>query len=88
MTRDAISTDPAWKHLLVVDIALHPTHEMLNIFWCWHLGWSLVILRVLPEVFESDPAQYFFRREQRQTDSSVAFISGQDCGEQNSVIEP
>lgn len=27
-------------------------------------------------------------QRQRQTYSSVAFISGQDCGEQNSVIDP
>lgn len=50
-----IHTDAAGKHLLVVDIALHPGHQMLDIFRCRHLGWSLEVLRILPEVLE--PAQ-------------------------------
>jgi len=45
-------TNSAWKYLLVVDIALNPCHEMFNVLWSWHLGGSLVVLIVLPEVFE------------------------------------
>lgn len=46
-------TDSAGEHLLVIDVALYPAHQMLNVFWGGHLGWTLVILRVLPEVFKS-----------------------------------
>lgn len=37
----------------VVDAALDPGHELLNVGWCGHLGWPLVVLIVLPEVLES-----------------------------------
>ena len=45
-------TNPARKHLFVVDIALDPCHQMLDIFRRRHLGRSLEILRVLPQVFK------------------------------------
>lgn len=45
-------TGPAGEHLLVVDVALHPVHQVLDVSWCRHLGWTLVVLRVLPEIFE------------------------------------
>lgn len=93
-TARKIHTNSAGEHLLIVDITLHPAHQMLDIFWSRHLGWSLVVLRVLPEVLE--PARWREPQsvEERpfchdcQTYSSVAFISGHVCGEQNSVIEP
>ena len=47
-----IPTDSAGEHLFIIDVALHPAHQVLNIFRGGHLGGPLVILRVLPEVFE------------------------------------
>lgn len=49
-------TYPAREHRFVVDIALDPCHQMLDIFRCRHLGRSLEILRVLPKIFESVPS--------------------------------
>lgn len=46
-------TDTAREHLLIVDIALHPTHKVLDIFGGRHLSWPLKVLGVLPEVLES-----------------------------------
>lgn len=43
---------PAREHRFVVDITLDPCHQMLDIFRCRHLGRSLEILGVLPEIFE------------------------------------
>lgn len=45
-------TDPAGKHLFVVDIALHPTHQVFNVSRRGHLGWSSVMFRILPQVLE------------------------------------
>jgi hypothetical protein len=42
------NTNPAREHLLVVDVALDPGHEVLDIFRCGHLGGLLVVLSVLP----------------------------------------
>lgn len=62
---------------------------MFNISWSWHLGWSFEILIILPEVFEStEYISFAYRDSYVMPYSSVAFISGQDCGEQNSVIDP
>ena len=82
-------TDPAGKHLFVVDIALHPTHQVLNVSRRGHLGWSSVMFRILPEVLE--PVFVSSRQTVVKavgTYSSVAFISGHEDGEQNSVIDP
>jgi hypothetical protein len=49
-----IFTDATGKHLLIVDIALYPTHEVLNVFGGRHLGWPLEVLRVLPKVLEPE----------------------------------
>jgi hypothetical protein len=38
---------------LVVNIALYPRHELLNVGRRRHLGWALVVFVVLPEVLES-----------------------------------
>lgn len=46
-------TYPAWEHLFVVDIALDPTHKMLDVFWSGHLGRLFEVFVILPEVFES-----------------------------------
>jgi len=65
---------------------------MLDIFRGCHLGWALEVLGVLPEVLKPDSGNQqkvntaFLGRPGPY--SSVAFISGHDCGEQNSVIEP
>lgn len=45
-------TDSAREHLLVVDVGLTPCHEVLDVLWRGHLGWSLEVLGVLPEVLE------------------------------------
>lgn len=46
-------TDSAREHGFVVNVALHPAHEVLNVFWRRHLGGPFVVFRVLPEVFKS-----------------------------------
>ncbi len=45
-------TNSAWKHGLIVDIALNPSHQVLDVCWRRHLSRSLVVLGVLPEVFK------------------------------------
>lgn len=42
------NTDAAGKHLLIVNIALYPCHQVLNVFWCWHLGGLFEVFIVLP----------------------------------------
>lgn len=37
---------------LIIDIALNPAHQVFDVGWCWHLGWSLVILGILPEILK------------------------------------
>lgn len=46
-------TDSAGEHLLIIDVALYPAHQVLDVFGCRHLGRTLVVFRVLPEVFKS-----------------------------------
>jgi hypothetical protein len=46
------NTDSTREHLLVVDVALYPGHEVLNILWCGHLGGLLIVLVILPQVLE------------------------------------
>ena len=81
-------TYPAREHRFVVDITLDPCHQMLDIFRCRHLGRSLEVLRILPEIFEPIPLAAHYGMRWKKPYSSVAFISGHDCGEQNSVMEP
>ena len=45
-------TNAARKHLLVVDVALDPCHEMLYVFWSGHLGWPFEVLVILPKVLK------------------------------------
>lgn len=45
--------DAAGEHLFIVDIGLHPSHQVLDILGCGHLGRSLVVLTVLPQVLKS-----------------------------------
>lgn len=33
-------------------MSLNPAHEVLNIFWCWHLRRLLELLIILPQVLE------------------------------------
>jgi hypothetical protein len=47
-------TDTAWECRFIVNVALYPRHQVLDILGCGHLGWSLEVFRVLPEVFESE----------------------------------
>ena len=46
-------TYPARKHLLIVDVALNPGHEMFYILGSRHFGRSLVLIAVLPKVLKS-----------------------------------
>ena len=55
-------TDPTGKHLFVVNVALTPRHEMLNVFWCGHFGWALEVVGVLPQIFEPNCVQWCARR--------------------------
>lgn len=45
--------DARGQHALVVDVALDPAHELLDVGRGGHLGRALVGLVVLPEVLES-----------------------------------
>jgi hypothetical protein len=47
------NADFAWEHRLVVNVALDPGHQMLDILWGRHLGRSLELVCILPKVFES-----------------------------------
>jgi hypothetical protein len=47
-------TDPGRKHLLVVDVALNPCHQLLDVSRRGHLGRLLVVLRILPQVLKPD----------------------------------
>ena len=46
-------TDTAGEHLLVIDVGLHPGHQVSDVLGRWHLGGALVVLAVLPKVLES-----------------------------------
>ena len=62
---------------------------MFDVLWSGHLGWFGVAGGgILPEVFEPAGQSVTGKCGWEDTYSSVAFISGHDCGEQNSVIEP
>jgi hypothetical protein len=45
-------TDSRGKHSLVIDVALHPGHQMLDILGRRHLCRPLVLSAVLPEILE------------------------------------
>ena len=64
-------TYPAWKHLLIVDVALDPSHQMLNILRSWHLGWTLELLLVLPQVLESALLLVFVSTQKRSHHSLI-----------------
>lgn len=88
-------TNPAGHDSLVIDAALDPSHELLDVCRCWHLGRALEVLVVLPEILEPVPNrqrspsyQQYYVVYRGFAYSSVAFISGHDWGEQNSVIAP
>jgi hypothetical protein len=46
-------TGSAGKHLLIVNVSLDPSHEVLYVCRGGHFGWSFVVFGVLPEIFES-----------------------------------
>ena len=60
-------TYPAREHRFVINIALDPCHQMLDIFRRRHLGRSLEILRVLPEIFEPTPSATHNRLRRKKT---------------------
>jgi hypothetical protein len=43
----------AGKHSFVVNVALNPSHQVLDISRRWHFGRPFVVLRILPEILES-----------------------------------
>ena len=81
-------TNLAWELGLLVNDALHPAHQVLNVGRGRHLGRTLEILGILPQVLEPTLSASQSTVSGGTTYSSVAFISGHDCGEQNSVIDP
>jgi hypothetical protein len=86
--RDA---DARGEGRFVVDVGLDPRHQVFDVFGGGHLGgFGVAGGRVLPEVFESKVlwSEMGEVRSVGGTYSSVAFISGHDCGEQNSVMDP
>jgi hypothetical protein len=44
--------DARGKHGFVVNVGLHPRHEVFDVFGGGHLGGFLVVFRILPEVLE------------------------------------
>lgn len=82
------NTNARGEHGFVVDIRLYPRHEVLNVLRRGHLRGLFVGLGVLPEVFKSGVVRHVGLEVTGSAHSSVAFISGQVCGEQNSVMEP
>lgn len=86
-----VLTNLARHDRLVVDVGLDPRHQLLYIGRCSHLGWPLVVFAVLPKIFKPMDVSSLSRSAVAGWDisySSVAFISGHDCGEQNSVMAP
>lgn len=49
---NAIRTDTTWEHSFVVNVALDPAHQMLDVRWSRHLRRSFVIFGILPQVLE------------------------------------
>lgn len=48
--------DTRWEGRFVVDVRLHPRHEVFDVFWSRHLcGLGIACCSVLPKVFESRP---------------------------------
>ena len=45
-------TNSTGKNSFIVDIALHPSHQLLDVGRCSHLGWTLVVLIILPQILE------------------------------------
>lgn len=45
-------TDTARKHLLVIDVALDPGHQVFDVLGSGHFGWPFVFLRILPEILK------------------------------------
>lgn len=89
--RDGSLTIACWEVGLLVNLALHPAHQVLDVGRCWHLCRALKVLIVLPQVLEPVCAVSISSTSTRigqRSYSSVAFISGHDWGEQNSVIDP
>ena len=43
-----------WEHLLVIDVGLHPCHQVLDVFGCGHLGRPLIVFAILPKIFEPE----------------------------------
>jgi hypothetical protein len=55
---DCALTDTAGQHRLVVNGSLNPSHQLLDIGRCRHLGRFLVVLVVLPEVLEPNSSHH------------------------------
>jgi hypothetical protein len=47
-----ISTKLAREESLVVELALYPGHEQLDVLWSRHFKWSLNVLSIRPQVLE------------------------------------
>lgn len=53
-----VHTDATWKHIFVINVALDPSHQVLDISRSGHLGRPLIIFGILPKIFESTRYQY------------------------------
>lgn len=79
-TRKRARTNSTGKNSLVVNVALHPGHQLLDVGRGSHLGWTLVVFAILPQVLKPTPLISIenVKIASPPTYSSVAFISGQD----------
>lgn len=53
MSNIYVHTYTGGKQLFIVDVVLHPGHEMFDVFRCWKPCRVFVLFVVLPKIFES-----------------------------------
>lgn len=46
------STNPTREYRFIVDVALHPGHQMFNVCWSRHFCRTLEVLGILPQILE------------------------------------
>lgn len=42
-----------WKYFIVINLSLHPVHQVLDIFGGWQCRWLFIFVTVSPKVFVS-----------------------------------
>lgn len=58
ITQDKALTNLAGHDGFIVDVGLNPCHQLFDVGWCSHLGRPLIILAVLPKIFEPDCVRF------------------------------